>query len=98
MSPPDARLRTWQVRCVRCGGDRWPYQREEPVNYVCARCLGTAPARQEAARRTARAAAESRRKRRVVSSGLVEGGDSGEERRQLKAGAFEDSRQLRFDS
>lgn len=42
----------WQVRCVRCGRDKWPIARERPSNYVCHLCRLESP-RQAAGRRGA---------------------------------------------
>ena len=39
---------TWEVRCSRCAGLRWPYEPSKPEPYVCARCRGISPAKQEA--------------------------------------------------
>ena len=29
---------TYQVRCARCGNEKWPVLRERPMRYVCALC------------------------------------------------------------
>ena len=31
-------LQTFQVKCVQCGGQRWPYLLERPTAYVCQMC------------------------------------------------------------
>ena len=45
---------TWQVRCIRCGKDKWPRLPEKPVDYVCRLCRIESP-RQAAGRKGAEA-------------------------------------------
>lgn len=59
---PDARPRTWQVKCSRCHRPKWPYQAERPgVDWVCALCLATTPEASERRRRRAAKAQATRR-------------------------------------
>jgi hypothetical protein len=48
--PGHAPSKTWEVRCSRCAGLRWPYAPSKPEAHMCIRCRWTSPAKREAAR------------------------------------------------
>ena len=52
--------KTWEARCSRCAGLRWPYEPSKPEPYVCVRCRGTSSAKREAARAAGKKSAASR--------------------------------------
>ena len=52
--------KTWEARCAKCAGLRWPYAPSKPEPYVCVRCRGTSPAKREAARAAGKKSAASR--------------------------------------
>ena len=77
MGWPAGKPRTWAVRCVGCGQERWPYGVEDPAPYTCARCLATPPEeraeKRERASRRGKAGAEAKRVRRSKLQEVQEG-------------------------
>ena len=54
---------TYQVRCVECGGEKWPMLPERPSRYLCALCRSLEPAQREKRREAGQRGAQTRKSR-----------------------------------
>lgn len=58
------KLQVFMVKCVQCGGHRWPYLLERPEAYRCQLCRETSKAIREKRSASAQRGQATRRKRK----------------------------------